>query len=129
MDACTVNEEVYALPEFLCSDILYTRRGDTALKEVASVADLYAALGDYSFDESDTSWHLQTAMAYLSIFWLGERASMTNWQQSNPLYATLKQLVETPDAHVMRVMPGGQAYLKENGSAIEEHVSADFDAA
>ena len=46
-----------------------------------------------------------------------------------PLYATLKQLVETPDAHVMRVMPDGRAYLKENGPAIEEHVSADFDAA
>ena len=36
LDACTVNEEVYALREFLCSDILYTRRGDTGLKEVAS---------------------------------------------------------------------------------------------
>ena len=283
LDACTVNEEVYALPEFLCSDILYTRRGDTELKEVASVADLYAALGDYSFGKSaepegkgllmDMTSSDEKTLKYLqahidsqghyeeefappasashpdeagkSLLMLAKMGAA--WQESNPvgadepygqaalfargvgrayigfteslsnmgdyanevdlrlfsmataknvpvfyadlagvnahvaedkkdfafdlvnvitgtdvlvaalassdsngvpqyllvgrksvydqlaaeypLYATLKQLVEMPDAHVMRVMPDGQAYLKENGPAIEEHVSADLDAA
>ena len=43
---CRVGGTLYALPQFLCTDLLYTRRGDTELEGVRNLVDLYALLGD-----------------------------------------------------------------------------------
>ena len=45
MEGCRVDGTICVVPQLLCADILYTRKGDTALKDVQSIDDLYDILG------------------------------------------------------------------------------------
>lgn len=45
-EGCRVDGTLYALPEFLCTDLLYTRKGDAELENVLGMTDLYAILAD-----------------------------------------------------------------------------------
>ena len=46
MEGLSRDGVVYALPQLLCTQILYTRKEDTALSEADSLADLYDVIGD-----------------------------------------------------------------------------------
>ncbi|MDO5138205.1 MAG: thiamine pyridinylase [Oscillospiraceae bacterium] len=46
-EGCRVNGKIYAVPQLLCTELLYTRKNDEDLKNAASINDLFAA-----FDES-----------------------------------------------------------------------------
>lgn len=48
-EACKVDGQLYAVPQLLCTYLLYTREGDTGLDQVKSVTDLHVALGDHDF--------------------------------------------------------------------------------
>lgn len=43
---CTFGGTLYALPQLLCADFLYTRKDDTALSGITDVMTLYDILGD-----------------------------------------------------------------------------------
>ena len=45
-DGCRVDGKLYAVPQFLCMDLLYTRKGDAELEHVQSVSELYGVLRD-----------------------------------------------------------------------------------
>ena len=46
VEGCRVNGTLYAIPQFLCADLLYTRKKDADLKNVQNIDDLYSVLGD-----------------------------------------------------------------------------------
>ena len=46
VEGCRVNGTLYAIPQFLCADLLYTRKNDADLKNVQNIDDLYSVLGD-----------------------------------------------------------------------------------
>ena len=46
LEGSLVDGTVYAVPQMLCTDLLYTRKDDAALKDVQTIADLYAVLED-----------------------------------------------------------------------------------
>lgn len=46
MEGCRVIDEICAVPQFLCTDLLYTRKEDAALKNVDSIYALYSALAE-----------------------------------------------------------------------------------
>ena len=46
LEGCKCNDTIYALPQLLCTDFLYTRKDDTALCDVSDVTKLYDILGD-----------------------------------------------------------------------------------
>ena len=48
MEGCRVDGTIYVIPQFLCTDMLYTRKGDTGFENVRSVDDLHDILGDDS---------------------------------------------------------------------------------
>ena len=45
MEGCLVYGTFYAVPQILCTDLLYTRKDDDDLKNVQNIDDLYDALG------------------------------------------------------------------------------------
>ncbi|MCR6109975.1 thiamine pyridinylase [Bacillus sp. A301a_S52] len=45
LDGVTVSGDVYAIPQIVCTNLLYTRAGDTSLSGVSSVPELYQKLG------------------------------------------------------------------------------------
>ncbi|UTR14035.1 thiamine pyridinylase [Salipaludibacillus sp. LMS25] len=45
LDGVTVNDHVYAIPQIVCTNLLYTRAGDSLLSEVSSVPELYQEIG------------------------------------------------------------------------------------
>lgn len=46
LEGCISGGELYALPQLLCTDFLYTRKDDTALSGVSDIMTLYDILGD-----------------------------------------------------------------------------------
>lgn len=46
LDGCTVGNKVYAVPQILCTNLLYYRNGDTELENVNTVKELYNVIGD-----------------------------------------------------------------------------------
>lgn len=46
MDTCTVDGVIYAVPEFLCSEFLYTRKSDTEMNEIENIRELYDVIGE-----------------------------------------------------------------------------------
>lgn len=46
LEGCICGEELYALPQLLCTDLLYTRKNDTALSGISDTLTLYDILGD-----------------------------------------------------------------------------------
>ena len=46
LEGCICKEELYALPQLLCTDLLYTRKSDTTLSGVLDIMTLYGILGD-----------------------------------------------------------------------------------
>lgn len=46
LDASRVNGTLYGIPQFLCTDLLYYRKGDSQLAKVRTMDDLYRAMGD-----------------------------------------------------------------------------------
>ena len=46
VEGCRVNGTLYAIPQFLCADLLYTRKNDADLKNVQNIDSLYNVLGD-----------------------------------------------------------------------------------
>jgi len=47
IDACTTDGVIHAVPEFLCSEFLYTRKDDTDLGDVENIRKLYDVLGTF----------------------------------------------------------------------------------
>ena len=45
-DGCSVDDTLYAIPQLLCADILYTRRSDNELKGIDRITTLTDTLGD-----------------------------------------------------------------------------------
>ncbi|RDU22245.1 thiamine pyridinylase [Anaerosacchariphilus polymeriproducens] len=45
LDGCTVNGKIYAIPQIVCTNLLYTRAGDNTLDHVSTVPELYQAIG------------------------------------------------------------------------------------
>lgn len=46
VNGCRVNDEIYVIPQILCSDLLYTRKEDVDLKNVDNIHDLFEALDE-----------------------------------------------------------------------------------
>ena len=46
LDDCISKGELYALPQMLCTDLLYTRKSDSDLTGVSDIEGLYGILGD-----------------------------------------------------------------------------------
>ena len=46
VEGCRVNGTLCVIPQFLCTDLLYTRKKDADLKTVQNIDDLYSVLGD-----------------------------------------------------------------------------------
>jgi thiamine pyridinylase len=44
--ACRVDGTAYALPQLLCTNLLYTRKGDAELSGVKNLSELYRIIGD-----------------------------------------------------------------------------------
>ena len=45
LEGSRVNEDIYAVPQLLCTDLLYTRKDDEDLREVQNIKELHDALG------------------------------------------------------------------------------------
>ena len=45
-EGCRVNGQIYAVPQLLCTDLLYTRKNDAEIKNADSIYDLFAALDE-----------------------------------------------------------------------------------
>ena len=50
LEGCTCGEDFYALPQLLCTDLLYTRKSDSALSGISDTAALYDILGSRKND-------------------------------------------------------------------------------
>lgn len=50
MDGCTVNGVTYAIPQIICTNLLFSRKGDIEIQKVNSVFDLYENIGDIKGD-------------------------------------------------------------------------------
>ncbi len=46
LEGCKCDNTLYALPQLLCTDFLYTRKDDLALSDVSDITTLYKILGD-----------------------------------------------------------------------------------
>ncbi|MFU0828431.1 MAG: Thiamine pyridinylase [Lachnoclostridium sp.] len=46
MDGCTVNGKIYAIPQIVCTNLLYTRKSDTELSSVKDIVTLHEKIGD-----------------------------------------------------------------------------------
>ena len=44
-EGCRVDGKLYVVPQILCTDLLYTRKGDTELQDVQTMDELYSVLG------------------------------------------------------------------------------------
>lgn len=51
IEASTSGETIYAVPEFLCSEFLYTRKSDTEMNNIENIRELYDLLGEFSHDD------------------------------------------------------------------------------
>jgi thiamine pyridinylase len=49
LEACKIGQEFYGVPYLTCQPVLFTREGDTDLKEAKTVSEIYKILG--SFDD------------------------------------------------------------------------------
>ena len=45
-EECRVNGQIYAIPQLLCTELLYTRKNDVDLKNAYSIDDLFAGLDE-----------------------------------------------------------------------------------
>ena len=43
-EGCRVNGQIYAVPQLLCTELLYTRKNDADLRNADNIYDLFAAL-------------------------------------------------------------------------------------
>ncbi|MBR2699559.1 MAG: thiamine pyridinylase [Clostridia bacterium] len=62
VEGCRVDGEIYAVPQILCTDLLYTRKDDDDLKNVQNIDDLYGALGNSGLLLDKQSPIIQVAM-------------------------------------------------------------------
>lgn len=46
IDGCTIDGDVYAIPQIVCTNLLYTRKNDTELTPVKDVVTLHEIIGD-----------------------------------------------------------------------------------
>lgn len=46
MNGCTVNGNIYAIPQIICTNLLYNRTGDTDVANVINIPQLYDVVGD-----------------------------------------------------------------------------------
>ena len=51
MEGCRVDEVAYAVPQILCTNLLYTRKEDEKLSQVDDIESLYGILGDQMAEE------------------------------------------------------------------------------
>ena len=74
MDGCRVDGTICAVPQFLCADLLYTRKGDAELKDVRSIDGLRDALGesglltDEAGDDSRICLYLQALIDEKQVY-------------------------------------------------------------
>jgi thiamine pyridinylase len=46
LEACTKDSTIYAIPQIICTNLLYYRNGDTEIANVNTVDELYSIIGD-----------------------------------------------------------------------------------
>lgn len=46
IEGCTIDGNVYAIPQIVCTNLLYTRKNDTELTSVTDIATLHEVIGD-----------------------------------------------------------------------------------
>lgn len=46
LSGCRFNNQYYAIPQIVCTNLLYTRKGDNELASASTVQELYSILGD-----------------------------------------------------------------------------------
>lgn len=46
LDGCTANNNIYAIPQIICTNLLYNRIGDTEVADAVNVTELYDVVGD-----------------------------------------------------------------------------------
>ena len=138
MNGCRIDGTIYAVPQLLCTDFLFTRKSDTGMSEIKSIDGLYHALGDsglltdYRSDRTKVILYLQALIyGYLSKGRGGNAVRESSpvadadqgsagyrprrrGRQKRPLLLRAKVLVATvPVAYVFRIKPGGDGYLQE----------------
>lgn len=90
MEGCRVDGVIYAVPQILCTDLLYTRKGDIALKNVKNIGELYDALGDSGLLLDKESPIIQVAM-YL-------QALVDETQRYTDHYPPIEEATLSPEA-------------------------------
>lgn len=75
-EGCRVNGKIYAVPQLLCTELLYTRKNDADLKNAASINNLYAV--------SDEPGLLLEKSSTRDISFWPDRVRMIHWRQTIP---------------------------------------------
>ena len=127
LDDCISKGELYALPQMLCTDLLYTRKSDSDLSGVSDIEALYGILGDRKTqsvipDEGEgllidlSGTILTKTVLYLDAL-MDEQQEYTNYaelpSESNLSAVTLKRL------HTLWKMGGNEqvSYLPEDNDS------------
>ncbi len=51
MEGCTIKGSAYAIPQIICTNLLFSRKGDYDIQKVNSVYDLYDKLGKFTSED------------------------------------------------------------------------------
>lgn len=51
LDGCTVDGKIYAIPQIICTNLLYTRKADSEMANITTITDLYKIIGDSTSTE------------------------------------------------------------------------------
>ncbi len=51
MEGCTIKGSAYAIPQIICTNLLFSRKGDSNIQKVNSVFDLYEQLGAFTSED------------------------------------------------------------------------------
>ena len=74
MNGCRIDGTIYAVPQLLCTDFLFTRKSDTGMSEIKSIDGLYHALGDsglltdYRSDRTKVILYLQALIDEAQVY-------------------------------------------------------------
>lgn len=127
LEGCRVGGKLYALPQLLCADFLYTRSDDPVLSSVSDIASLYEVLGDRKTQTVIPGEHegllinLSDTLLTKTVMYLN---ALADERQSYSGYDELPDPAQLSQKSVGRLsalwrMGGGEqvAYWPENGDA------------
>ncbi len=128
MEGCRADGKICAVPQMLCTDLLFTRKDDDSLKDVQNLEELYNALGDSGL-LMDKGSPVSTVVVYLQALVDGtqlytheyppieEGALSTEAIESLEMLRDMHQVEDTPNGsgkfyYAQRFAEGmGEAYL------------------